>query len=161
MIRTETFTIEGNQENKVGNPLPYLRRTQGSLWSKESKRYEAWIEFVRRQCYFQTTLEERWNTRGRTMRYEHPFTTSRNEYARMDVMMWFADETHADPDNIFKGLADALFKNDKHLAHSVDFGHASDGRGRVDIIITISQAPDLVAPARKRKEKKGLVKPLY
>lgn len=169
MIQNETFTIEGNHEDKAGNPLPYLRRTRNDLWKPASIRYNAWIQYVRKQCYMQTTLTERELTTmlsvkmvagkkvtHRTTTTLHPFVLEPTQYAHMAITIWWANEAHADPDNIFKGLADALFKNDKHLSGSFDFVHAPDKRGRVEVNITISQALELVAPARKRKEKKAV-----
>jgi Holliday junction resolvase RusA-like endonuclease len=45
---------------------------------------------------------------------------------------------HADPDNVFKGIADALFKNDKFLDGSFVSDYAPDSKGRVEISITIN-----------------------
>lgn len=158
MIRTYSFTIEGNVRDRSGNPTPYLRRTQGSLWSKESIGYDDWLQYVRSECCKQTTLIDQFGYRGKKIVLMHPIELKATEYARMELMIWFKGEAHADPDNVFKGMADALFKNDKHLSHSVDFAHGQ--RGRIDVHISIFDAPEIVEPAKKRKGKKGLSRAL-
>ena len=54
---------------------------------------------------------------------------------RMDLMIYYADETHPDSDNVFKGIADALFMNDKHVVGSFDYEHDREGGGRVEVTI--------------------------
>jgi Holliday junction resolvase RusA-like endonuclease len=151
------FVIEGNQEKKHGNPMPYFRRTQGSLWSKGAQRYAAWVQYVRRECYMQTTLREKWEMpsgRSKQFRYAHPFELLPMQKARMDIVIYFADEAHADPDNIFKGLADALFKNDKHLVHSTDYVHDPERNGRVAVNITIMEVEAWSTPATEKGKRR-------
>jgi hypothetical protein len=56
--------------------------------------------------------------------------------ARGPVIFW-ANEKHADPENVFGSIADALFENDNHVAGSFTFEHADDKKGRVEVEITI------------------------
>lgn len=63
-----------------------------------------------------------------------PLTILKNS-ARMDIKIAWANEHHGDPDNIFKGIADALFYDDKHLAGSFEFEHGKDGKVEVNILI--------------------------
>jgi Holliday junction resolvase RusA-like endonuclease len=57
----------------------------------------------------------------------------------MDIKVYWMNGNHGDPDNIFKGLADALFINDKFLDGSFETNNAPDGKGRVVITITHNQ----------------------
>ena len=41
-MATIKFTIKGNQEKPDGNPIPYLRTTQGSQWTDKAIRYREW-----------------------------------------------------------------------------------------------------------------------
>ena len=104
------FTILGNQENLKGNPVPYQRVVGRALWTRQAKRYAAWKEYVQEQYWKQA--EER-NFIGK------PFTELKR--ARMSIEIYWANEAHGDPDNVFKGIADALFVNDKNLGGSFEF----------------------------------------
>lgn len=55
----------------------------------------------------------------------------------MQLQITWANETHSDCDNVFKGIADALFMNDKHLVGCFDYKHGDkiDG-GQVVVTIT-------------------------
>lgn len=53
----------------------------------------------------------------------------------MDMTITYIDKTHADSDNVFKGIADALFKNDKYLSGSFTFEYGDTPR--VDITLYI------------------------
>lgn len=120
----------GNQEFALGNPLGYHRTTQQSKWNDASQRYEAWKSYVQ-GCYndaglpFENPIEEK------------PLTTSAENPMRMDIEIEFSsDGRRPDPDNVFKGIADALFKNDKHLmAGSFVSKISPDKVGSVKVII--------------------------
>ena len=115
------FTIEGN-------PVPYLRMTQGQIkllripYAKLTpagrkkrdviERYMKWKEHVFLcaslvRKYFPYNLEV--------------FSFSGKLY--MDVMIYFPNGKHGDPDNVWKGVADSLFKNDNKVAGSFDFDY--------------------------------------
>lgn len=105
------FTIWGNQEGP-GNPIPYHRTTQRARFTPEHRRYEAWknhvvAAFLRGTHYHQKHIG--------TKPIKHAGK------ARLDAMIYWHDNTHGDPDNILKGINDALFVNDKRVACSVDF----------------------------------------
>ena len=131
-----TFTVKGNQEDVYGNPIPYVRVVKRALWLPEAKRYSGWKSFVRRSFY--GDFPEYLMRAGSTMLTDlQPFTTNSAEKARMDVRIYWRNGIHGDPDNIFKGIADALFKNDKYLDGSFETHYAPDGKGRVEIDIAI------------------------
>ncbi len=108
---TIKFSVLGNQENPKGNPVPYHRATQGSKWNPAHKRYLAWKDYVR--------AEYRKASRGLPFSYHtedvgmHPILGE--VHGRVSIFTRFGPETHADPDNIVKGILDALFNNDKHI----------------------------------------------
>ena len=118
------ITIYGNQEDIKGNPIPYHRTTQGSFWNKGSKRYSAWKNYVVKAYREQT---------GTRDNGKKPIEKS-DDKVRMDATIYFKNRTHADSDNIFKGVADALFQNDKYVAGSFDFFYDKENP-RVEIEI--------------------------
>jgi Holliday junction resolvase RusA-like endonuclease len=113
-----TFVITGNQEDRAGNPIPYHRTTQGSFWNKTSKRYNAWKQFVCSEYWLQTVKK---------LSNEKPY--GKEVKGRIEVKISFRGENHADPDNIVKGILDALFENDKHIdvvtSHTCKNSHGS------------------------------------
>lgn len=111
------FTVLGNQEDSQGNPLGYVRSTQRGIYRHDFQRYLAWkdhviLHYESAGGQHQTELDKR-----------KPLTTSKGKKVYMNLVIWFKDFTHCDPDNVFKGLADTLFANDKYLAGSFDFGY--------------------------------------
>ena len=136
MQKIISFRIDGNQEDPEGNPIPYVRVVSGALWLPKAKRYAAWKEYVRNVLYkhypalapdpSELLAGEAW-----------PLTTKPSISARMDIKIAWMNGIHGDPDNIFKGIADALFQNDKFLDGSFESFLAEDGRGKVDIEIVI------------------------
>lgn len=129
ITKTIKFTIKGNPDDIEGNPVPYVRVVGRALWLPRAKKYHAWKQYVREifhREYPEYPLGE-----------EQPLTTKASVQALLAINIYWADGVHADPDNIFKGLADALFKNDKFLDGSFQSHHASDGKGRVEVEIYI------------------------
>lgn len=136
MIKKLSFVVKGNQDDWHGNPIPYTRVVKRALWLPDAKRYNAWKSYVRRSFYgeYPAYLMRAGNTLLTDLQ---PFKTSSASKARMDVRIFWMNGIHGDPDNIFKGLADALFKNDKFLDGSFESNYSPDGKGRVEIDITL------------------------
>lgn len=111
------FKIRGNQENPVGNPIPYFRSTQGSQFSKGAKRYNAWKDYVRAN-YLDATRPNKPIKREDFGDF-HDILQRKPiggiVMGRVTAEIYFGGEGHADPDNIVKGILDALFANDKHI----------------------------------------------
>jgi hypothetical protein len=129
------FTIQGNTENPAGNPLGYTRMLRYSK-RDDAVKYRAWCAHVRDQ------FEQQIDTGNRSfydgMGDEKPLTTTRGSPARMDIEIEFANDARADCDNVYKGIADALFKNDKYLMDGSFKGtFAEDKIGKVKIKIII------------------------
>jgi len=136
MIKKLSFVIKGNQDDWHGNPIPYTRVVKRALWLPEAKKYNAWKSYARRSFYgeYPAYLMRAGNTLLTDLQ---PFKTSAASKARMDIRIFWMNGIHGDPDNIFKGLADALFKNDKFLDGSFESNYSPDGKGRVEIDITL------------------------
>jgi Holliday junction resolvase RusA-like endonuclease len=130
MKKTIQFTIKGNPEDLEGNPVPYVRVVGRALWLPHAKKYHAWKEYVRSIFYR--------NNPEFSSEKEQPLTTKISERARMSITIFWVNGVHADPDNVFKGLADALFANDKFLDGAFESHYASDGKGRVEVEITLN-----------------------
>ncbi len=139
-MKTIKFTIFGNQEDQRGNPIPYFRVTSQSRWSKGTKRYHAWADYVR-ACYLDA-LKEVETIRREDFGDYHDLLQKKpiaatNEKQGMTLMIFWANKKHGDSDNVFKGIADALFMNDKYLVGAFDYQYCPDKMGRVDVTINL------------------------
>ncbi len=131
-----TFLIKGNQDDWHGNPVPYVRVVKRALWLPQARRYNAWKSYVRRSFY--GDYPEYLMSAGKNLLTNIlPLTTNSADRARMDIRIYWRNGIHGDPDNIFKGIADALFTNDKFLDGSFETHYSPDGKGRVEIDITL------------------------
>lgn len=102
-----SFTVRNGS-----NPVPYKRTTQRQKFvEKGYKRYIEYknlivAEFVKKyKCLPSKILE------NKTKYY-------------VNVIAYYKDKTHADTDNVAKGVNDAIFQkplNDKYIAGSYDF----------------------------------------
>lgn len=128
------FVIYGNQEDPQGNPIGYHRTTQGSYWNAGSKRYKAWKDYVA-ACYERSMPSQRRSTASINQK---PIASKEKHYLR--TMIYFANNARPDPDNVQKGIADALFQNDKNVAGSYDFAFDKE-RPRVEVQITPASQP--------------------
>lgn len=137
MKKQISFIIRGNQEKPDGNPIPYCRITAASKFRKDSMRYYKWKEFV---CAEFITATFGTNFAGileaiRVKNRQKPIELEKGQKAIMDLTIYWKDEKHGDPDNIFKGIADALFQDDKNLDGS--FKSSVSGKGSVYVKIKI------------------------
>lgn len=133
MAGTINLTIYGNHEDKKGNPVPYTRVVGRALWTKAGKRYAAWKDWVQTCFYYGSPKEA---TKNWIVGRNKPIQLKPNQKAKMDIRIFWKNNAHADPDNIYKGIADSLFQNDKNLDGS--FESAVDPENpRVEVKITI------------------------
>lgn len=104
-----------------GNPVPYLRMTQGQVKlmripdhklspkglevKNKIRRYLNWKEFVNDHTYGMD------------------FERSPKTKIYLDVFIYFGNKKHADPENVRKSIQDSIFKNDKMVAGNVDFDY--------------------------------------
>lgn len=109
-----TFYIHGNQKDPTGNAIPYKRVLTGKF-RKDSIDYMEWKEYVRSELD-KSALVDGWPVNikytGESMPY--PFFEALVK-AQMHIKIYWKDKKHGDCDNVFKGIADAIFKDDKML----------------------------------------------
>lgn len=131
------FTIHGNQNDPEGNAVPYTRVVGQALWTAPAKRYSDWKQYV--QHNFLVALDEKHRGICSVAIFHHkkPIILLNDQMAEMNIMIYWANELHGDPDNVWKGIADALFFQDKHIMGKKDFVHAEDKKGKVEISITM------------------------
>lgn len=129
-MRQIAFSIRGNQENPDGNPIPYERSTQRGQWMPRVKRYREWQNYVRK--IFSEAAE-----RGPIAEYfdEKPIPKTKQKIT-MDITIFWANDAHGDSDNIWKGIADALFENDKYVSGSFEFFQSGEKKGIVYVTIS-------------------------
>lgn len=132
-----TFNIYGNHEDPEGNPIPYVRSTQGALWRPNARRYSAWKGYVQKSLIIADFKDDAVvQIRNNMLRLGKPFEIG-NRKARMDLIIHWKNNAHGDPDNIFKGIADALFWNDKNLDGSFESRLSQNNKGRVEVTLLI------------------------
>ncbi len=131
--------IHGNQEDTTGNPLGYFRTTQGSYWNDGSKRYHAWKDYVVKHFCNQTGLKERIRAVGKSMQVDKPIVLEKGQTAELHIKIRFKNDVRSDCDNVYKGIADALFKNDKQIMKgSFEAETIKGGVGIVEIVVVIN-----------------------
>ncbi len=111
--------IKGNQESALGNPIGYYSMTHRGKWvDKRAIRYLAWKRFVV-HCWI--------------MKFGNLPKFKPGAEIRLNVHCSFKNERHFDPENVRKGISDALFKNDKHVWGTVTFNHSEPAGVRIEI----------------------------
>lgn len=131
---TITFTIQGNQENPIGNPLGYHRTTQRGKYGKANVRYYKWLMHVR--SAFIKANAQKGNEMIPLSKKDKPIESGSSK-VYLHTKIYFHNNSRSDPDNVQKGIADALFVNDKNVAGSYDFELAEDKAGKVLVTIII------------------------
>ncbi len=133
------FTVNGNHKKVGGNPLPKARLTRQQQWTDKAKDYVLWKTHVV-LAYLDTLKSNVHAQRLAAMNIEQcgkPIVLKENETAAMDICIIWRDETHADAENVFGSIADALFHNDKHLDGSFSALHSAEKNGKVEVVINI------------------------
>ncbi len=102
-----------------GDPVPYLRITQGQmrLMRVPDQKLDDEKLKVKRSIEKYMTYKSAvyW-----AAVYEN-FQRKPKDKVFMNVVIYFSSGQHGDPDNIRKGIQDAVFENDNKVAGSVDF----------------------------------------
>lgn len=139
-----TFTIKGNHEDPIGNPLPKIKKTRNSYWTPEAQRYNQWKRYVQMQylegAYPKLPAVEYDAAKRRIASGKKPIALPAGAKAHMRIHISWKNGAHGDPENVFGSIADALFENDKNLAGSFDFEPDGDGIGRAEVHIAISKS---------------------
>ena len=131
-----SFTVEANN---FGNPVPYKRTTQATAkriaWAKDKttlnyKKYLQWKTHVR-SSFIDAFGEPPENILKKKTKYY------------VDVIIYFANKKGGDPDNIGKGIKDAIFKkplNDKFCSDSNDYSFEETENPRVEVTIRLGES---------------------
>lgn len=120
------FTIYGNHEDKNGNPLAKARFTRRQIFAGYADRYQEWLEYVRGVFFDAIHKGGRISARQKFDGQHLTFVGKKpipdiGKKSRMEIFITWSAKTHADPENVFGSIADALFTQDKNLAGSFDF----------------------------------------
>ncbi len=138
------FTIRGNHEDPEGNPVPY-QRLLNNAWRRAGARYVEWQNFVQTTFASAVSGGAAGSSRARTcvaraMQNKNPIELADGETAEMDVAIYWKNKAHGDGDNVYKGIADALFENDKGIVRgSFESAMSEDKKGRVEVKIKINE----------------------
>lgn len=144
---TIKFTIEGNHEDRGGNPIPKIKKTAGQQWTPAAQRYVGWKEYVQREFgialgnHLLTHPEDQgvvMSGSGMVRRgAPKPIALKPEQKAHMAIKIYWKNRAHPDPENVFGSIADAIFQNDNALDGSFEAQVAEDGKGRVEVEIKI------------------------
>ena len=119
-----SFEIRSVDETgKNINPVPYQRLTQKDKWKPGAKRYHHWCNQIR--LAFALAYP----------RWAHLVINNAPPLEGcwyVSVQIYFKTKGHGDPDNIAKGINDAMFKTDKFVCGSYIYSFDED-RPRVDV----------------------------
>lgn len=136
------FTIDGNNHDRQGNPVPYTRTTRRAKFvAGPAIRYSQWKKFVQKVA----------------MVAGFPFgKLEHNGMYRLDVHCRLLAGNHGDPENIRKGIQDALFFDerlkykhdelgggDKHVWGTVTFQHVAPSEGPGVVIFVSDELPGM------------------
>ena len=134
------FTIKGTHEGPGCNPLPKLKMTGKQHWMPRAQRYVKWKGWIVASYmdakYPDAVIKCEDYGEAHDLMSGKPITLDKDEKAKMDIKIFWNNNVHGDPENIFGSIADALFKNDKNLIGSFDYEFSGDGTARVDVKIT-------------------------
>jgi hypothetical protein len=134
---TIRFTIHGNQDDPHGNPVPKIKKTANQYWTRAAQRYKEWKNFVAWTLIDAMPEKLALEFKKNLIRFGKPIQGIPE--ATMVLNIHWANEKHADAESVFGSIADAIFSNDKHLAGEMRYAHAKDGKGKVEVAITINE----------------------
>lgn len=138
---TIEFVIRGNHKNPVGNAMPKIKLTKRQQWTDRAQAYKAWKKHVVDQLLF-ASVDQHGKLRNELvgvidpLAEVKPFCLQDRKKATMQILIQWKDWAHADCENVFGSIADALFQNDKYLTGSFDYIEPrGDGKVYVRIIL--------------------------
>jgi hypothetical protein len=104
-----------------GNPVPCLRITQGQLKLMRIPDNKLRPDGLRIKNRIRAYLA--YKDRVYDCSLTQPIDRNPKEKVFLNVMIYFGSHRHGDPENIRKGIQDAIYKQDRLVAGSVDFGY--------------------------------------
>lgn len=121
-------------------PMAKLKMTGKQHWLPKAQKYVQYKEYVKGR-FLDALIGDDFRAIGERSMIEKghkPIPKRDRTFARMDIMIYYTSHVHADPENVFGGIADALFCDDKYLAGSFDYEHiGGTSPPRVDVQITL------------------------
>ncbi len=143
-MKRYAFTISGNHEHHDGNPIPYTRTTQNSQWTDKAIRYRDWKEYVQKAFfeYLKSAVPSReYNLMElASLKKGKPIEVKEDENIAVFIEVYWKNNAHSDLDNVFKGIADAMFVNDKPINHIIAHSAMSPSKtGWVGVVIEITK----------------------
>ena len=147
-----TFEIHGTHEGDH-HALPKIKLTRAQHWLPKAQQYVAWKRHV--CAALSEALKkapQQYNAQGDLIVSAYPQEiTGRKQieipkatHCRMDIVISFKNGRHADPENIFGSIADAIFHNDARLRGSFDFLE-NQPTAKVTVTITAELEKNLTA----------------
>lgn len=116
----------------LGNPVPYKRMTQGQVKLMRIPYHKLRLASVKVVDGIKRYLDYKDIVRYSAIKEK--FERAPKEKVYLHVMIYFKNKAHGDPENVRKGIQDALFEQDKYVAGSVDFDYDADN-SRCEIVI--------------------------
>lgn len=143
-----TFEIVGTHEGD-NHALPKAKLTRGQQWTEKAQRYAAWKRHVvdafiqaARKAKLEQSVDKRLvqvSLYPSEVTGRKPIEILKAAHCRMEIFISFKNGKHADPENIFGSIADALFHNDARLRGSFDF---SENEPKAKVSISIVALPE-------------------
>ena len=112
----EIFGRGLGQEDK--SPMGYKRTTLKSKWDPEYKKYIDWCAYVRSTFESNFPDHEMLRIRKRKKWYSYAFLGKGlhiDDRYTLRTWIWFKNDVRPDAPNVTKGIADALFLEDKQV----------------------------------------------
>ena len=141
MIR---FIIPGNHKDPRGNPKPYLRTTQRGKYGDAYEDYMDWKVYVL-QCAMEAGV---WRGIQR-LKTDVKLLSQYDRKIRLDVILYLVGLVHGDPENIRKGIIDAIFP--PKMATDIEDEYLDDKNvmGNVNFFYVENQAPHTVVEIQR------------
>jgi hypothetical protein len=131
------FTVLGNQEGEKKNPVPYTRMTQKGKFKPRAQKYLKYQQYVvgafldhMQHCRCFSRIEKQ-AMLLRCAQTKFPLTADRK--TEVNCMIYFKDRNHGDPENVRKGIIDALFKDDKKVIGYCNYDYDEQPRVEIEI----------------------------
>lgn len=114
------FTVKARTETgEPANPVPYTRTTQAAKWNPRYLKYIAWRDVIKTAFF---DKHPKVYGQNEFMRKLHPLREEGPWHITTKIY-YKSKQSQGDPDNVHKGINDALFRTDKYVCGSYTFGY--------------------------------------
>jgi len=137
--KSVAFTLAGNEDDQDGNPRPKLKMTGRQHWTPKAKQYVAWKGYVVNEFLRQVPEDHREMYLRNYAEKGKPIIVPKGLKAFMALNIEWKNNHHADPENVFGSIADALFVDDNNLSGFFDAYPTPTGKGVVTIAISLPE----------------------